>query len=296
MYELSRKVIDELISSPINSKRGIKLFLDKPLNNKMCLNILRPAVLRQYFGKEVTNGHGQLRRCTYESGTGSSSVGMDPQNFVTRSFDKDMIAMTDDIHDMLCNERKKFDMIGVDLRQKFNHCTILIYYTGKGLKKSTSLGYHTDYVYSPSTGKYDSKSNTQEENTPVVIYYIGDNRKLNWRCKCIRECTSGKKIWEKKVGIKMSFELRTDSLTIIHPNDENLTSDKNKHDMRQYLHGGVNVSGHKFSVGFVFRAINVTAVYHVVDDTIIKMDRVALLMEYLGSIACCFIGTYVSYT
>ena len=37
--------------------------------------------------------------------------------------------------------------------------------------------------------------------------------------------------------------------------------------MRQYLHGGVNVSGEKFSVGFVFRVINQTALYQVVDDT-----------------------------
>ena len=48
---------------------------------------------------------------------------------------------------------------------------------------------------------------------------------------------------EKKEGIKMCFELGTDSLTIIHPNDENPLCDKNKHDMRQDLHGGVNVTG-----------------------------------------------------
>ena len=65
----------------------------------------------------------------------------------------------------------------------------------------------------------------------------------------------------------MFFELRTDSLTIIHPNEVNPISDKNKHDMRQYLHGGVNISGQKFSVGFVFRVVNKTTVYHVIDDT-----------------------------
>ena len=65
----------------------------------------------------------------------------------------------------------------------------------------------------------------------------------------------------------MCFELGTDSLTIIHPNDENPLSDKNKNDMRQYLHGGVNVTGQKFSVGFVFRVVNKTALYQVFDDT-----------------------------
>ena len=70
----------------------------------------------------------------------------------------------------------------------------------------------------------------------------------------------------------MCFELGTDSLTIIHPNDENPLSDKNKNDMRQYLHGGVNVTGEKFSVGFVFRVVNKTALYRVFDDTML-MDN-----------------------
>ena len=94
---------------------------------------------------------------------------MDPHNFVTRSLSNDMINIIDDIHEVLCKNRKKVNMIGVDLSQKFNHCTILVYYSGKGLKKSTSLGYHTDCVYSPSTGKYIYDSNFQDSNTPAVI-------------------------------------------------------------------------------------------------------------------------------
>ena len=65
----------------------------------------------------------------------------------------------------------------------------------------------------------------------------------------------------------MCFELGTDSLTIIHPNYENPTSDKNKNKMRQYLHGGVNVGGQKLSVGFSFRVVNQTSMYQLVDDT-----------------------------
>ena len=64
------------------------------------------------------------------------------------------------------------------------------------------------------------------------------------------------------------FEHGTDSLTIIHPNDENPMSDKNKDEMRQYLYGGVNVRCQKISVGFVFRVINQTTMYQVFDDTI----------------------------
>ena len=112
---------------------------------------------------------------------------MDPNNFVTRAFNKDLIAMTDDIHYLLCNNKRLFNMVGVDLSQKFNHCTILIYYAGEGLKKYTSLGYHTDCVYLPSTGECILHLNTQEQNTPAVIYSIGNEQRLNWRCRSVVE-------------------------------------------------------------------------------------------------------------
>ena len=60
LYDLSRTVIDELIRSTVNSKFRIKLLFDKPLNNDIGLNILRPAVLKQYFDKEVANIYGRL--------------------------------------------------------------------------------------------------------------------------------------------------------------------------------------------------------------------------------------------
>ena len=49
LYDFSRSVIDTLICYPINSKNGLKLSIDTPLNNDACVKIHRPAVLRQYF-------------------------------------------------------------------------------------------------------------------------------------------------------------------------------------------------------------------------------------------------------
>ena len=72
----------------------------------------------------------------------------------------------------------------------------------------------------------------------------------------------------------MCFELGTDSLTIIHPNDENPLCDKNKHDMRQYLHGGVNVTGEKFSFGLVFRVVKSACVYNQDNDTMVIDDPI----------------------
>ena len=49
----ARDIIRKIIYSSINSKDGIKLYRDAPLNNQRYLNILRPAVLRQYYGANL---------------------------------------------------------------------------------------------------------------------------------------------------------------------------------------------------------------------------------------------------
>ena len=101
LYDLKRREIDKLISHPMKSADDIKLTKDKPLNNGECLNIHRPAVLRQYFGKEVSRTTETAIRYTYGSGSGTSSVSMDPHKFVTRSLSDEMNCMIEDIHKIL---------------------------------------------------------------------------------------------------------------------------------------------------------------------------------------------------
>ena len=84
LYDFSRSVIDALLRNPINSKNGLKLSIDTPLSNDACLNIHRPAVLRRYFGRQVEKSSYKFERHIYGSGSGTSSVGMDPHKFVTR--------------------------------------------------------------------------------------------------------------------------------------------------------------------------------------------------------------------
>ena len=47
---MNRVIIDQVICPPI--KYGMRLSLDKPLNNCADLNILRPSLFSQYFYKE----------------------------------------------------------------------------------------------------------------------------------------------------------------------------------------------------------------------------------------------------
>ena len=83
----SRLVIDKLKRPSINISLGITLSLNRPHNNDVDLNIIHPAVLRQYFDKDIKNSNGDLKRWTFGSGTGTLSVDMEPHNYITRSLD-----------------------------------------------------------------------------------------------------------------------------------------------------------------------------------------------------------------
>ena len=134
---MSRIIIDRLICSRLNSKNGIKLSFDKPLSNPLRLNITRPAVLRQYFGKVVESSvieDNKSMRYTYGSGSGASSVGMHPLNYVTRPLYFKMEAMIDKIYSLLKQNQDTLNLSSVNLDKKINYCTVLVYYTGEGLK------------------------------------------------------------------------------------------------------------------------------------------------------------------
>ena len=96
---MSRVTITKLLRSLINSNHAIKLSLDKPLNNGISLNITRPAVLRQYFGKDIMpTPSNEKHTCRYNYGSGSrlTLVGMDPRNSVTRKLTPGMECITNE--------------------------------------------------------------------------------------------------------------------------------------------------------------------------------------------------------
>ena len=77
------------------------------MNNPPILNILRPAVLRQYYSLNVEDMCGisnNVRRYTYGSGTGSSSVGLDSRNFVTRVMTEEMLSLSKELRNLLFKE------------------------------------------------------------------------------------------------------------------------------------------------------------------------------------------------
>ena len=65
-------------------------------------------------------------------------------------------------------------------------------------------------------------ANSQVENTPAVIYSIGDTRVLNWKKRNIV-----KSKWSNDSTFSESYDIDSDTITIINQLDENPCSDKN---------------------------------------------------------------------
>lgn len=122
----------------MNSTEGIQLSLDTPLNNPISLNIIRPAVFRQYFGNNIDDNatlENEVKRYIYGSGSGASSVGMDTCNFVTnKRMTNSMQMLSSEIHNFLRNNKSQFSLETTDISQPFNHCSVVLYYAGSGLK------------------------------------------------------------------------------------------------------------------------------------------------------------------
>ena len=268
----ARHIVSNLIQSPINSKDGIKLSLDAPLNNPISLNIIRPAVLRQYFGNNIDDNstiENEVKRYTYGSGSGTSSVGMDKYNFVTREMTPSMQMLSSEIHKFLRNNKLLFNLETTDMSQLFNHCSVILYYAGKGLKKLSSLGYHSDCVYSTQNGKFVSNSNSQVINTPTVIYSLGDSRTLNYRKRKLINGNNQRNEWLDDAVYRESFHLDRDTITIVNQLDEDPLSPKNNKEQCQYIHGDVKVSGESLSAGIVLRVVSSVEGYNTNHDTMI---------------------------
>ena len=258
---VAKKICDRIISSPIDLKDGIHITVDKPYGRNPKMNVYQPTVLRQYLGCDVdskTTINGYTNRFTYGTGTGSTTLGIDATNFKTRPFTPEITLMSSLLHDFISVNRKRLNLDTVHLGDSFNHCTILLYYAGDGLKKESLLSPHCDCTYSVHNGKYMPTANSQVENTPTVVYSLGSVRDLNFRRRRIIKGKKGNK-WLYDTEWGATYQLSSNSISIIHPDDENPDP------IFQYQHGGVKVGKGQLSIGLAFRIVNSIEEYDVND-------------------------------
>ena len=91
-----------------------------------------------------------------------------------------MLYMADELR-YLVEYNKMLYMPTVGISNIFNHCSDILYYVGKNLKEKSTLGFHSDCVYSPINDELVTESNSLMDNTPVVVYLLSDSCNLHWK-------------------------------------------------------------------------------------------------------------------
>ena len=90
------------------------------------------------------------------------------------------------------------------------------------LKEKYSLGFNSDCVYPPIDSDLVTSSKSQVENTPSVIYSVGDSCNLYWKRRKIGLSNTGHSKWTYDTSFNSCYSLDSDTITIVNPLDENL--------------------------------------------------------------------------
>ena len=208
----------------------------------------------------------------YYSGSGTSSVGMDPYIFMTRKMSDTIECMANELHCIIKKNKNLLNMDGVDTSKKFNYYSVILYYADVNLKEKPSLGFHSECVYSPINGDFVTRSSSQVENKPAVIYSIGYSRNLRLKQRKIGLSNTGHRKWINDTSFNLFYSMGSNTITIVNPLDKNSLNQKNVINKQQYIHGGVNITGENISAGIVFRVVNTKERYNMKDDTMVVSD------------------------
>ena len=242
-----------LVTSPIDSLDGIAIVADSPECNDVMLNVVRPGVLRQYYGKNIGfEENGIINRVAYRSQVSFKSEGSDPYKMVIKPFPVDMMVMAEFFHKLLKKNKKLLNLESVDLTHSFNTCTILLYHSLKNIKKESSMGWHCDSKYSLA-GNFSKQTNGQMINTPVVIFTIGSSRELHWRRRFTSVNCRGNKCWKIDDGQMEKMIMQNGTICVLNPADEKPHIDEYSKKEIHFQHGNVKVKGDNISIAYVFR-------------------------------------------
>ena len=264
--------MNKLITSPIDSLDGISVVTEKPMNNPIMLNTIRPAVMRQYYGlSRGKDTNGCIKRATYGYCNGLNSLGTDPAKYITKPFDSDMIGMSLYLQAYLKLNVDAFNFNDLDLSRIFNSCTVLIYNCGDDLKKDANMGWHTDVKYNNS-GNFIKNINSQVENTPTVIVSLGDERLLNWRRRVKVKNDKGNWVWQIDSSWSGTMSMTRKSIVVLHPLDEKPHKMGDGQTIINYQHGNVKVTGDKCSMVLVYRVVNEYCWYALVNNYMINCN------------------------
>ena len=249
--------MEELVTSPLNSKKGISIATESPYGFKH-INLLRRSVLRQYYGRDLESHCGNKGTLRYSYGYKkyNASVNTDPNNSITKPFNYYLLNITHEVQKMLIERRNELQLKWMDLNTVFNHCTALLYYSHPLLKKEAVMPFHCDVTYNHK-GEYVDNMNEQVENTPTVILTIGDSRYLNFQCQMsMVNNKTGRMKWVvmKDNPSCKRIQLADKTVYVLNTIDERPAIDPVSGCFIRYQHGNVVVNKSTMSCAWVFES------------------------------------------
>ena len=256
----ARYLVTKLLISPHDTSDGIIVSADMPFGQHGLINITRPAVLRTYYGLDLKCiSPTKIERVTYGPTSLTGVVSTDPRVYTT----KPMSTLMYNLGLCLKNYVKtQFKMQHQNIRIfdcEFNHCTILTYNVHTP-NVNHKLTYHCDCQYDHN-GNFQYLTNSQGENTPVIVYSLGNSRTLYFRRRRVICGKKNMKRWENSKIPCHEFELNDNSIFVLHPLDEKPLIRYPLENMSQYQHGNVTVKSGNLSIALVFRNVTKTLVY-----------------------------------
>ena len=199
------------------------------------LNLNRPAVISQYFGRY--NPH-KNTKFNYDpcNSLCTVTVSTDPMQFVTRKMTNRMTNIVD-TYSVLKQSRCVSNIEYYNLSEKFNHCTVLLYYADASTNWSSPITYSFKYY------KFDTRRNYQVKATHTVVYALGDSITLNRKRiyvgnkKSTNTDNSGKarNAWCNDAEWSPSYDIHNGGVTVINPIDEDPKGTQNISHLTQYV-------------------------------------------------------------
>ena len=174
---------------------GIIVSADMPFGQHGLMNITRPEVLRTYYDIDLNFlSPTKLERVTYGPTSLTGVLSTDSRVYSTKPMSTLMYNLGVCLKDFAIKQfKRQHKSIGI-FGCQFNHCTILTYNVHSH-NVNHKLTYHCDCEYSHN-GKCNSLDNSQGENTPVIVYSLGDSRTLYFRRRRVIYENKLKKHWE----------------------------------------------------------------------------------------------------
>lgn len=238
-------VKQHLLDKLIGAEDGVPLQVTCPASNPAKLGPERPAALRVYYSTtDNTDSHELCLRYAYGTGSGSSTVGIDPRDFEVR----DMPACFSELG-IIAREMLLEQGYDESMCQTFNFVEVKIY-MGSDIMQgfSCKLGLHTDMA--------EVGTNTQKEGSLVLTLSLGEERELIYDLQIKPSKLDGTipRCKPRSCGVKVKMPLRDSNVNILHPDDELWKLDDTYACATRYRHGVLRPLKEGISVAVVFRS------------------------------------------